>query len=173
MNPFKTNSAKQFFNYICFVLSMAKKQEEENYYRLVNIEDKDILDYQGGKIPFQITGTSRVLWSFPEDIMRDDLLMGFSRRDVTIITYLGTKREEKIRIINKGEVNIENFKIIKEIERNGKTCFLIEEGNFIREYEASELHNNPEILEKLNGTDGIKVGFVTAEDHFKRTKNLK
>ena len=140
--------------------------KEEPYYRIVKTPD------EGDKrVFFQMVNKKVIIKMLPEEIMRDDLLLGFSRAEIAILVHLGTKNEvstESIKFQNK------IFKIIKQIFSGGKTKFVIErENGETSEYAAGDLLNEPAVTEKLSGIDGVKVGYTAAEEHYIRLNNLK
>jgi len=119
----------------------------------------------------QIIGKAVVFKMLPEKIMRDDMLLYFNRIDIVMITHLGTKNE-----LEKCSVKPENklFKILKQLFRKGKTTFVIEkEEGVVEEHTANEIYNNNEITEKLSGTDGIKIGYSVAEEHYNKVFQLR
>jgi len=169
MNILNYSSVKYLKRLFEVIISLSRNKEELAYYRIIDppamLPEEDVK-----KIFFQVVGTSLVLKSLPEDIMRDNLLFGFNRVDIAVITHLGTKNESRIFIdINK---TTENFQLIQEVIDNGNKRFIVEQDGERHEYEASDLYEKSNIIKKLNGIDGMKIGFSIAEDHQKRTNNI-
>lgn len=166
MSNLMHNYAKQIISIYRAAFALGQIKEEQPYYRIVKMPNE-----ADRNIHFQVIGKNIVLSMLPEKIMRDHLLMGFSRADVAVITHLGTKQEITSEL--SGTQN-KFFKIIRQIFSSGKTKFVIEkESGEVVEHVASELLDQPTIVEKLNGTDGLKVGYAAAEEHYEKLKNIK
>lgn len=143
-----------------------QSNQEKPYYRIIKVPSET-----DKNIHFQVIGKNLIFNMLPEKIMRDNILMGFSRADVATITHLGTKHEITSTLI-KPQNKI--FKIIKEIFSGDKTKFIIEkEDGEVVEHGANDLVNNLSITERLNGTDGIKIGYTAAEEHYAKLNKLK
>src|SRR3990167_238168 len=88
-----------------------------------------VIDYPNAdnkKITFQVVGKANLILMLPEEIMRDDLLLGFSKADVAMITHIGTSNEFQK---NSSRFTKGFFKIIKQIFKNGKTIFCVEKND--------------------------------------------
>lgn len=147
-------------------MSSNKFEEKKPFYRILSCPDE-----RDNNFHFQIIGKNVALKALPEKIMRDQILLGFSRADVALITYYGTKNEAVLDIKN---TPLKPFKIIKEMFSSGKRIFLIEtnDGDLL-EYETSEIFNDPSLVKNFTAEDGIKIGYSAAEECFERMKLLR
>lgn len=146
--------------------NLANTKEEQPYYRIVKMPDED-----DKHVHFQMINKTLVLKMLPEEIMRDDLLLGFKRTEIAILAHLGTKNEI-VKETTKQKSNF--FKVIKQIFSNGKTKFVIEKDNGeVTEHAVNDLLNEPTIVDKLTGQDGVKIGYIAAEEHYTRIAKLR
>lgn len=162
--------AKDYFKHLMITYraahALVKQKQEHALYRIAKLPEGT-----DKNVHFQIIGKSVILKMLPEEIMRQDILLGFSRAEIAIITHIGTKSE-----LNHHHAKPRNnfFKIIKQIFSNEKTLFLVEkEHGEIAEYAANDLLSDSSLAEKFNGIDGIKIGYTAAEEHYNRIEKLK
>lgn len=147
-------------------LASNKFEEKKPFYRVLTCPDQ-----RDNNFHFQIIGKNVALKALPEKIMRDQILLGFSRADVALITYYGTKNEAVLDMKNSA---FKPFKIIKEILTSEKKRFLIENNDGdVLEYETSELFNDPSMVKNFTAADGVKIGYSAAEEYFERMKLLR
>lgn len=141
-------------------------EEKKPFYRILSCPDQHNRNFH-----FQIIGKNIALKALPEKIMRDQILLGFSRADVALITFHGAKNEAVLDIKNGAQ---KPFKIIKELFSSGKKRFLIENNDGeVLEYETSEIFNNPSMVENFTTADGVKIGYSAAEEYFEKIKLLR
>ncbi len=156
---------KQMYRFLKSIIKSPKNEVNAPYYRLIKQPTKD-----DQYLHIHVVNKGIIFKMLPEDIMRDDMLLSFSRTDIVIITHLGTKNEMK----SSSSRSFKLFKILKQLFSQGKTSFMIEkEDGSVEEHVANDIYTNPDISEKLSGTDGIKVGYSVAEEHYHKIIKLK
>lgn len=139
------------------------QQSQQVFYRIIKLPDDT-----DKRIHFQMIGKNITLKMSPEDIMRDDILLLFSKADIILITHLGTKNE--IVPVSQNKF----FKILRQIFNKGKTYFLVEKSTGeVSEYQAQDMYNDKSLANNFCGMDGIKIGYTVAEDHYKKISSLK
>ena|SRR3990167_2565464 len=140
-------------------------KQEKPIYRIVSLPTES-----NKNIHFHVIGTSAVLRKPPEEIMRDDLLLGFNRAEIAIITHLGTKNES---VAHRGDIH-SSFKILKQSLKENKTMFVIEKdtGELV-ECEASDLCKDTSMVNNFSGIDGMKIGYTASEEYHRKTDVLK
>src|ERR1700677_4850504 len=107
MNETVQNYAKQMLALYRTVFSAAHIKEAQPYYRVVKMPSEN-----DNRVHFQIVGKNVVLNMSPEKIMRNDILLGFSKAEIVLITHLGTKNEVSLDYsLPKNKL----FKIIKQL----------------------------------------------------------
>lgn len=157
---------KKAFSFSSDLFKLTNQLEEKRpFYRILSCPDQRDRNFH-----FQIIGKNVALKALPEKIMRDQILLGFSRADVALIAYHGTKNEV---VLDKKNGSPKPFKIIKEIFTSGKKRFLIENNDGdVLEYETSELFDDPSMVKNFTAADGVKIGYSAAEEYFERMKLL-
>ena len=165
MNSFRQGYLKQFVGFFQSVAELSRVSAEAPYYRLLQLPTEN-----DPHIHFQIINKRMKLKMLPEEIMKAPLLQ-FSKADLAMITHIGTKNEMKAFFV-KSENKV--FRILKQLFSKGKTTFVIEkEEGVVEEHAANDIYNNSEITEKLSGTDGVKIGYSVAEEHYNKISQLK
>jgi len=142
----------------------AVKQAHVAIYRVVKLPDND--DH---RIHFQIVGEDVFLKMLPEEIMRDDMLMGFSKADIAVITHLGTKKEES----KKKAGNIVS-RIVRQIfGKKGKTQFLIEnhDQDELVAKTPLELYHDESTKSAFSVEDALKIGYTAAQEYYQSVQD--
>ena len=166
MNNASPSYLKQFISLFQSAVELSKLKSEPPRYRLLKLPTSE-----DSFVYFQIVNKRTTSKMLPEEIMRDNLLLHFSRADIAMITHIGTKNEMKTSFF-KSENKV--FRILKQLFSKGKTTFVIEkEEGVVEEHAANDIYNNSEITEKLSGTDGVKIGYSVAEEHYNKISQLK
>ncbi len=116
-------------------------------------------------VHFQVSGKSIVLKELPEKIMHSNLLMGFSKADIAILTYLGTKTEIENQQFSARP------KLLARISqqlfgKGGNTKFLLKmpEQDQLVEAVPEEVMMNDEALDMLSSKDAAMLGYAAAEN---------
>lgn len=116
-------------------------------------------------VHFQVSGKSIVLKELPEKIMHSNLLMGFSKADVAILTYLGAKAElDKQRFSAKPKLLA---RIAQQLlGKGGNTKFLLKipEQDQLVEAVPEEVMMNDVALDMLSSKDAAMLGYAAAEN---------
>lgn len=150
-----------------FTASNNKQKQEQPFYRIVKMPD----DFDKC-IHFQIIGKGIHLKMLPEIIMRDNLLLFFSKADIILITHLGTKNE----LISQNDSLTKNklFKILKQIIDKGRTYFVVEKSTGeISQYHAEDVYDDESLMNNFCSADAVKIGYTAAEEHYKKIESLK
>lgn len=149
--------------------ALSRSKQEQPFYRIVKLPDE-----LEEKIYFQVVGTANVLKMLPEEIMRNDLLLGFSRVDIALITHLGTKNEVTAFSQQASKEGSKFFKVLKQIFTRGKTSFVFEKDTGeVMECEAHELYTDESVADRFSGKDAMKIGYSAAESHYQKISELK
>jgi hypothetical protein len=158
--PLSSESIKKLL--ISYLIPLIKK--EQAYYRIIAVLDKNI-------IHFQINGKSTSLKMPAEKIMRDNLLFGFSRAEIALITHLGTKNEIEH---HSQYPKSSTFRITKELFIDNERKFFLEslEGEQLS-LSAIDLIGNEEMIKQFDGRDGVKLGYALAEEYYKKLGEIK
>lgn len=122
---------------------------------------------QDPHIYFQLVGKNLGTKALPAELMHSDLLMGFSKADIAIITHLGTKKElEKEHAATKPKLLA---RIAHQLfGKGGKTKFMLKfpEQEQLVEAVPEEVMTNKEALEMLESHDAAMIGYAAAENRF-------
>jgi hypothetical protein len=166
MNNIQQGYIKQFVGFFQSVAELSRVSADVPTYRLLQLPNE-----KDPNVHFHIVNKRMTLKMLPEEIMKDSMLLQFSKADIALITHSGTKNELKASL---SIHNNKAVKILKQFFQKGKTFFVIEkEEGVVEEYAANEIYSDINITEKLSGTDGIKVGYSVAEEHYTAISKLK
>lgn len=117
------------------------------------------------KLQIQIIGKNITLNLKPEEVMRDDMLLGFSKADIAIITHLGTRQEV-------GHVSAAKPSAVKRIVQQlfgKKTEFVVEDQQTQHQIVSPEaLFNDPNTAQSFNTADGMAIGYAAADAQWQR-----
>lgn len=160
------NTYKEFSSYMSKAIHLYAEeavQRQQNCYRIVEESTES-----NPCIYFQIIGKNVILKMLPEELMRSKYLMGFSKADISIITYLGARKEFE---------NLQKPKLMTRIIRqlfhtSGKIKFLLKLPDQEELVEAlpEEIMTNNSALNTLPGEDAAKIGFAAAENRYREIK---
>jgi hypothetical protein len=166
MQDINFNYIRKFFKIFQMAAQFSQSAQEEIRYRLVQLpKDNDPYIY------IQIINSRAISKLLPQEIMRDNMLMHFSRADIALITHLGTKNEVQ-QFVAKEKPAF--YKILQRLFVKEKTAFVLEkEDHEIATHSAEELYQNEALAEKLTGKDGMEVGYSVAEAHYQKILKLK
>lgn len=165
MNKSVIDYTKQLFAFARYFTQTVYVKEDVSF-RLVRLpDDRDPHLY------FQVVGKNVFAKMLPEEIMRDDLLLRFNKADIALITHLGTKNEIRAKEFDPG---IRLFKIIKQFFKNGAAFFAIEKENgVVEEFKATDIYSDSCMAAKIDGPDGMQIGYSVAEEHYQKILRLK
>lgn len=118
-------------------------------------------------IHFQMVGKRSIISMRPEQIMRDNMLMGFSKGDIAIITHLGTKAEYKAEALKKPNAIM---RIIHQLFTGKHSTLLVQntESKTIAEKSPSDLYFDPSTHERYSAADALLIGYSAAEERYKK-----
>lgn len=158
---------KQLSSLYQSVFASRRYAEELPFYRIIKLPDET-----DNRIFFQTVPTTNVLKILPEEIMRGDLLLGFNKADIAVITYLGAKNEISFQQISQKPRKL--FRVLTQLFIKGKTLFVIEKdtGEVVK-CEADKLYQDETIADCFVGKDAMKIGYSAAENHYARISELK
>lgn len=139
------------------------KARTEHQYRIVNIPVNET------EVEFQVIGKGIILPVPITQLMHSDLLMGFSKTDIALITHFGTKLETIAQFSQQPK-----SKILKLLFEQDKTTFVVEKENGeVAEYQAHELYQDDALANSFSGKAGMSIGYAAAKAHHKRMSTLK
>lgn len=145
-----------------YFISLLKKYQElhKKVYRQESFRIVEIISNQDEECIFKIQLIGKnVLFEFsPQEIAgNDQMLEGFSKKDIRTITYHATKEIEKpqYKILSQ-EFQEETNKTIFKIRKHGSTTSI--------EKTANQLSLSKELLNQLTQEEAHMVGYVTASE---------
>jgi hypothetical protein len=136
------------------------KQSQE-VYRIVDI----LMDKRGHyTLQIQLSGKSTFFACTPQEVVtNDELLEGFSKKDIRTITYLATK-----------QLNQPKYKIIIQefCERLNKMIFKLSKSDATEQIEktADQISLDNGLINRLNPEDAHLVGYTTASEQISKDK---
>ncbi|MCD6048592.1 MAG: hypothetical protein K0S08_2239 [Gammaproteobacteria bacterium] len=156
-----SGSTKLFFSRMLELYRKESYEREVNQYRVIEI----IPD--AAEIQFQVIGTGVLLKVSADKLMRSDLLLGFSKKDIAVITHMGTKVENKDESYKKRGIL---SRIIRQIFSDKKSKFIVEdiEKKELIEKTAYDLYTDKTTPDKFSSADTLMIGYSAAEDHYRR-----
>ena len=120
------------------------------------------------RIHFQLTGKSVHLAMTPDEIMRDDMLLGFSKADIALITHIGTRLELDKQPTKTGPV----ARIVRQLfDRKPKLVIARDDQNELQTHDPESLYNNPKTAEEFAAADTMQIGYAAAEAQLQRRYN--
>jgi hypothetical protein len=159
----KTKPSHLISNYVSWILKkyqeLHKELESREAYRIVSI---DLC-----KVKINIFGTGKIFESTPQEIVADDqMLEGFSKKDIRRITYHAC--------IN---INKPKFQVIAQSfsEKLNKMIFKVKKQNSskILEKTADEILSTNAMISHLTPNDAHRIGFVYGSESVLREKAEK
>ncbi len=145
-----------------FRQELGRNNELQVSYRIINLPtEKDT------HVHFQIIGKGIVLKMTPAKIMRDEMLMGFSKADIALITHYGTKAEYQAESNKKRGIL---SRIVQQLFGDKQSAFLIHdaEQEKVIEKTAQELYFDPSTKERFSSADALVIGYSAAEERYRQ-----
>ena len=117
------------------------------------------------KLQIQIIGKNLTIALKPEEVMRDDMLLGFNKADIAIITHLGTRQEAGVLPTSKPRTV---SRIVQQLFGK-KTKFVVEDEQAQQHITSPEaLFNDPSTPKSFDTQDGMAIGYAAAEEQLQR-----
>ena len=112
----------------------------------------------------QLIGKSLAFKAAPKEILaNDDMLESFSKKDIRLLTYLACE-----------DIKTPTHEILgqKFIRNMNKFFFKLKHGKTGEEMEksAEDISANPDLIKSLSPEDAHKIGYVTANEQFKKER---
>ncbi len=150
-------------NIFQFLFSVYQTEAAARTYKQYRITKKP--DEADPHVYFQIAGKNLTLHALPEEIMHSDILLGFSKADIAIITHLGTKTELEKKYAEKKQTLL--ARIVQQIfGKSGKTKFMVKlpEQDKLVEAVPEEVMTNKEALGMFESHEAAMIGYAAAEN---------
>lgn len=154
------NSTSSFFATLRDTVTFIQYQNQA-LYKLHKLPENE----KGTLLTIQIVGKNIFFKKSATELMRDDILMSFSKADIALITHIATKKEVEQETKPKALM-----RVVRQLfgGNSGKTKFLLKssEQDQLIEAHPEEMLTNKEALTMLSSEDAAKVGFAAAENRF-------
>jgi len=161
------NTNTPFFEWISWIF---KKYQEIQLYvdRQGAFRIADIFQNEKGEtiLKIQVVGKAASFNCRPEEIVENDqLIEGFSRKDVREITRLATEKFKKPT--PNYRIRIQDFSLAlnKAIFKLSKS-----EKDKLLEKTAKEISDDTNLLDELNPKDAHRIGYITAKEELLQDK---
>jgi len=151
----------EYFNWI-----LRKYQEIQQPYTPDSFRIVDITHNKNGKciLKVQVIGKASIFECTPQEVASNDqLLEGFSKKDIRTITYFATQEIKK----PKYKILIQEFR-----ESLNKMIFKLSAPSSAEPIEktAEQISLDKDLISKLNAEDAHLVGYTTAAEQASREK---
>lgn len=142
---------------------LQKEAESNEKYRLLDVV---YTTYETCELKVQIIGTDKIVYWSPQKVAADDnLIEGFSKKDIRAISYFACKEIKK----PKYKITSHGFS-----EKLNKIVFLIKKIGSKESIEktAAEISANKNMIKAMYPSDAHRVGFLQGCDETDEEKNL-